>query len=630
MSDDWDRMQTIRPHRNFADDLDVSETMRPSTFPGNLTTDELKRGDILDGKYQVIKKLGQGGMGAVYKVIDMATDVEFAVKVVLPAYIRDPIALKELRVELAKAQTLTHQNLLNYKSFGDSGPIKYIVMELIDGENLEEYRLRKGGKLIETDAIEIANQIMNGLHYFHEKGLVHLDLKPQNIMVSRSGEVKITDYGISKSIKEQIEINTQGGGMAAGTLCFMAPEQLNGSFCDSRADTYALGLIMFQLLTGQLPFSVETKEGIVAWHLDTRHRCPKTGSTAFDQAIEKAISVDPKQRCVSVRFQPKPKGGDSASVTSLTRRGHLFLEDANWKQANDYFDRVLDIDPEYAPAYVGKLCAELKVHNEEQLGEQEKPISENNHFKKAIRFADDEYKAKLEGYVEAIRERPERERLERVRLEQEHLEQERLEQERQDKLANKAEDFEYTIRNSTVSIEKYKGKRVRVVIPRIIEGLPVTTIGYRAFSYCSGLTSVTIPDSVTTIGDGAFSSCSGLTSVTIPDSVTTIGDRAFSYCSGLTSVTIPDSVTTIGDRAFCSCRGLTSVTIPDSVTTIGDGAFSSCSGLTSVTIPDSVTTIGNRAFNGCSGLTIFGTRGSEAEKYAVKENIRFKVDFYEV
>ena len=131
----------------------------------------------------------------------------------------------------------------------------------------------------------------------------------------------------------------------------------------------------------------------------------------------------------------------------------------------------------------------------------------------------------------------------------------------------------------------------------------VTSIGDEAFRGCSGLTSVTIPNSVTSIGYSAFYDCSGLTSVTIPESVTEIGSSAFSYCSGLTSVTIPNSVTSIGTYAFKGCTGLTSVTIPNSVTSIGEFAFHDCRGLTSVTIPNSVTSIGNYAFNSCSGLT---------------------------
>ena len=142
-----------------------------------------------------------------------------------------------------------------------------------------------------------------------------------------------------------------------------------------------------------------------------------------------------------------------------------------------------------------------------------------------------------------------------------------------------------------------------IIIPSTLGDCPVTSIGPSAFSRCSGLTSVTIPDSVTYIGPSAFYGCSGLTSVTIPDSVTSIWSSAFYGCSTLTDVTIPDGVTSIGNYVFSGCGGLTSVTIPDSVTSIEQYAFSGCSGLTSVTIPDSVTSIGGSAFENCSGLT---------------------------
>ncbi len=159
-----------------------------------------------------------------------------------------------------------------------------------------------------------------------------------------------------------------------------------------------------------------------------------------------------------------------------------------------------------------------------------------------------------------------------------------------------------TIPNSVTSIGEYAFLRcsglTSVTIPN-----SVTYIGESAFYGCSGLTSVTIGNSITSIGNYAFSDCSGLTSVTIPNSVTYIGESAFYGCSGLTSVTIPNSVTTIGEFAFDGCSGLTSVTIPNSVTTIGEFAFSDCSGLTSVTIGNSITSIGNYAFSDCSGLT---------------------------
>ncbi len=211
--------------------------------------------------------------------------------------------------------------------------------------------------------------------------------------------------------------------------------------------------------------------------------------------------------------------------------------------------------------------------------------------------------------------------------------------------------------NKTVTVAGYPSGNEptgQLIIPESVTygdiSYPVTSIGDEAFFYCTGLTSVTIPNSVTSIGESAFSYCSGLTSITIPNSVTEIGDEAFYYCSGLTSVTIPNSVTSIGGSVFYYCSSLTSVTIPNSVTSIGssafygtawynnqpDGlvyaglvaykykgtmpsgtsivlkegtkgitgyAFYDCSGLTSVTIPNSVTSIGYKAFYDCTGLT---------------------------
>ena len=157
------------------------------------------------------------------------------------------------------------------------------------------------------------------------------------------------------------------------------------------------------------------------------------------------------------------------------------------------------------------------------------------------------------------------------------------------------------------NVNAYKGS---VVVPETVTyngtTYSVTSIGESAFSYCSSLTSVTIPNSVTTIEDDAFFVCSGLTSVTIPNSVTGIGNSAFRSCSGLTSITIPNSVTSIGNSAFRNCSGLTSVTIPNSVTSIGSAAFSGCSGLTSVTIPNSMTSIGeyNQEIEGVTNVEV--------------------------
>jgi len=140
----------------------------------------------------------------------------------------------------------------------------------------------------------------------------------------------------------------------------------------------------------------------------------------------------------------------------------------------------------------------------------------------------------------------------------------------------------------------------KVNIPIEIDGKFVTSIGKEAFSNCTGLTEITIPDSVTSIEDYAFSNCTSLTEITIPDSVTSIGERAFYYCTGLAKITIPDSVTSIGEQAFSRCTSLTEITIPDSVTSIESGTFSGCTSLTEITLPDSVTDIEGQYYDGYS------------------------------
>jgi hypothetical protein len=163
--------------------------------------------------------------------------------------------------------------------------------------------------------------------------------------------------------------------------------------------------------------------------------------------------------------------------------------------------------------------------------------------------------------------------------------------------------FDYSITNSTITITRYTGTGGDVTIPSMIDDLPVTSIGPRAFQFKRSVTSVAIPESVTSMGEEAFVGCTGLTNMTIPDSATSIGERAFDHCTGLTSVTIGNSVTSMGGSAFAWCSGLNTVAIPDSVTNIGDGAFSYCTGLATVTIPDSVTSIGDGAFHLCRSLT---------------------------
>lgn len=206
--------------------------------------------------------------------------------------------------------------------------------------------------------------------------------------------------------------------------------------------------------------------------------------------------------------------------------------------------------------------------------------------------------------------------------------------------------IKYFVYADYAEVARNEGIAGDVNIASAVNGVPVTSIGFRAFEECQELTSITIPDGVTIIDDRAFCECSELASITLPDSLTSIGDDvfvscskltsitlpegltsigcdAFDECSGLTSITIPDSVTSIGYGAFYRCSGLTSIIIPDGVTSIGDWTFYECSALTSVTLPESVTSISDKAFTDHSDVTIYGYGGSYAETYANEKDIPF-------
>ncbi len=277
-------------------------------------------------------------MGVVYKATDQETEVDYAVKVLAPELTADPQALSDLKKEVANAQALTHQNLLKVNYLASTGSLTYVVMEYIDGENLEEYRLRRGGKLTLDDLRKIGPQILTGLNYLHEKGVVHRDIKPHNIMLTKTGEVKITDYGIASTIKEQVyhRNNTE---TPTGTLAYMAPEQLRGEVCDRRTDVYAAGLMFQRLLTGRFPFDEKKREAIAKWHLDPKHAIAPTENVALNRVLEKCLEVDPGRRYTTCRevflglSQAGLVSGDFAETLAEPRRVELVRGVGDYEKA---------------------------------------------------------------------------------------------------------------------------------------------------------------------------------------------------------------------------------------------------------------------------------------------------------
>lgn len=216
--------------------------------------DVLKSGSTFADRYQIIEELGEGGMGQVYKVLDQETDEKIAIKLINPDISTDKKIIERFRNELTTARKIAHRNVCRMYDLNKEGDDYYITMELVSGGDLKKF-IRRARRLDTETAISIAKQICEGLEEAHGLGIVHRDLKSNNIMIDDDGNVKIMDFGIARSKKSK---GITGSGVIIGTPEYMSPEQVEAKEVDSRSDIYSLGIILYEMLTGRLPFEADT------------------------------------------------------------------------------------------------------------------------------------------------------------------------------------------------------------------------------------------------------------------------------------------------------------------------------------------------------------------------------------
>lgn len=211
----------------------------------------LASGTTLAGRYEIVGRIGAGGMSNVYKAKDQKLNRYVALKVLKPEFSTDATFVKKFRVEAQSAAGLSHPNIVNVYDVGEENGIYYIVMELVQGITLKHYIERKG-KLDIREVLNISVQIASGMGAAHANRIIHRDIKPQNVIMSRDGKVKVTDFGIAKAA-DSTTVTTN----AAGSVHYISPEQARGGYSDEKSDIYSLGITMYEMVTGQVPYDGE-------------------------------------------------------------------------------------------------------------------------------------------------------------------------------------------------------------------------------------------------------------------------------------------------------------------------------------------------------------------------------------
>jgi serine/threonine protein kinase len=236
------------------------------------------------GSYRITEQLGRGGMATVYKAYHPVLDRYVAVKVLPRYFIHDPTFFERFLQEAQAVARLRHHNIMQVFDFGREGDIPYLVMEYLPGGTLQE---RLGKPLPLGEALRITRQVADALGYAHKQGIIHRDVKPSNVLLTKEGDAVLSDFGIAKIVESLVSLTKTGVGV--GTPEYMAPEQGQGLPVDGRSDLYSLGVVLYEMVTGQAPYSAETPLAIVLKHINDPLPLPRRVNPAIPEAVERII-----------------------------------------------------------------------------------------------------------------------------------------------------------------------------------------------------------------------------------------------------------------------------------------------------------------------------------------------------
>src|SRR5271169_2107171 len=260
---------------------------------------QLDPGTVLGGRYDIVRLLGQGGMGAVYQAYDRELERQVALKLIRPELAANPEILQRFKQELILARQITHRNVIRIFDLGQADGFKFITMEYIEGEDLQAL-LKQRKKLEPADAAKVIAQVCRALEVAHAEGVIHRDLKPQNIMLDKTGRVYVMDFGIARSTLTSSMTQT---GALIGTPDYMSPEQAKGQKVDARSDLFSVGIIFYEILSGQSPYVADTTMGKL-WKRTSEPARPlgdldKTIPQTLSEIVKKCLEIDPEKRFAS-------------------------------------------------------------------------------------------------------------------------------------------------------------------------------------------------------------------------------------------------------------------------------------------------------------------------------------------
>lgn len=257
-------------------------------------------GKRISGRYKIIEMIGGGGMANVYLAHDMILDRDVALKMLRLDFANDEEFIRRFHREAQSATSLVHPNIVSIYDVGEEDGLYYIVMEYVDGQTLKQYIQQNAPHRVD-EALEIMKQLTSAISQAHQNHIVHRDIKPHNILIDRNGNVKITDFGIAMALSATSITQTNS---VLGSVHYLSPEQARGGTANKKSDIYSLGIVLFELLTGRLPFSGESAVSIALKHLQSETPSPKRWNPSIPQSVEnivlKATAKDPFHRYNSV------------------------------------------------------------------------------------------------------------------------------------------------------------------------------------------------------------------------------------------------------------------------------------------------------------------------------------------